>query len=121
MPDGDHLEPTYSLIDRIVRLSLGELADFGGANYDGDLSLSLEEAQRREHDYVSEQIDIGPGRRKLDLGCGWGALLQYVRERRGDWGWHHPVVGADGGLSKAWPRGSRLRRTAADPRQLRPV
>src|SRR3954469_15760346 len=83
MPDGDHLEPTYSLIDRIVRLSLGELADFGGANYDGDLSLSLEEAQRREHDYVSEQIDIGPGRRKLDLGCGWGALLQYVRERRG--------------------------------------
>src|SRR3954454_2541302 len=83
MADRDDLEFTYSLIDRIVRLSLGELADFSGAKYDGDFSLSLEEAQRRKHDYVGEQIDIGPGRRILDLGCGWGALLQYVRERGG--------------------------------------
>src|SRR4051812_9411057 len=74
---------TYSLTDRVVRLSLGDLADFSGAKYDGDFSLSLEEAQRRKHDYVGEQIGIGPGRRILDLGCGWGALLQYVRERGG--------------------------------------
>src|SRR4051794_30332284 len=67
----DHLEPTYSLVDRIVRLSLGELADFGRAKYDGDFSLSLEEAQRRKHEFVGEQIGIGPGRRVLDLGCGW--------------------------------------------------
>jgi cyclopropane-fatty-acyl-phospholipid synthase len=83
MADRNDLEFTYSLIDRIVRLSLGELADFSGAKYDGDFSLSLEEAQRHKHDYVAEQIDIGPGRRILDLGCGWGALLQYVRERGG--------------------------------------
>jgi cyclopropane-fatty-acyl-phospholipid synthase len=81
MAERDDLEFTYSLVDRIVRLSLGELADFSGAKYDGDFSLSLEEAQRRKHDYVAEQIDIGPGRRVLDLGCGWGALLQYARER----------------------------------------
>jgi cyclopropane-fatty-acyl-phospholipid synthase len=83
MADRDDLEFTYSLIDRIVRLSLGELADFSGAKYDGDFSLTLEEAQRRKHRYVAEQIDIAPGRRILDLGCGWGALLQYVRERGG--------------------------------------
>src|SRR5437764_11293586 len=77
------LEFTYSLIDRIFRLSLGELADFSGAKYDGDFSLSLEEAQRRKHDYVAEQIGIGPGRRVLDLGCGWGGLLDYVRRRGG--------------------------------------
>ena len=81
--DRADLEFTYSLIDRIFRLSLGELADFSGAKYDGDFSLSLEEAQRRKHDYVAEQIGIGPGRRVLDLGCGWGALLDYVRERGG--------------------------------------
>jgi cyclopropane-fatty-acyl-phospholipid synthase len=74
-------EFTYSLIDRIFRLSLGEMADFSGAKYDGDFSLSLEEAQRRKHDYVAEQIGIGPGRRVLDLGCGWGPLLNYIRER----------------------------------------
>jgi cyclopropane-fatty-acyl-phospholipid synthase len=83
MADRDDLEFTYSLIDRIFRLSLGELADFSGAKYDGDFSLSLEEAQRRKHDYVAEQIGIGPGRRVLDLGCGWGPLLEFIRNRGG--------------------------------------
>jgi cyclopropane-fatty-acyl-phospholipid synthase len=75
------LDFTYSLIDRIFRLSLGELADFSGAKYDGDFSMSLEEAQRRKHEFVAEQIGIGPGRRLLDLGCGWGPLLAFARER----------------------------------------
>jgi cyclopropane-fatty-acyl-phospholipid synthase len=83
MADRNDLEFTYSLIDRMFRLSLGELADFSGAKYDGDFSLSLEAAQRRKHDYVAEQIGIGPGRRVLDLGCGWGPLLNVVRSRGG--------------------------------------
>jgi cyclopropane-fatty-acyl-phospholipid synthase len=79
--DRKDLEFTYSLIDRIFRLSLGELADFSGAKYDGDFSMSLENAQRRKHEYVADSIGIGPGRRVLDLGCGWGALLNFVRDR----------------------------------------
>jgi cyclopropane-fatty-acyl-phospholipid synthase len=81
MADRRDLEFTYSLIDRIFRLSLGELADFSGAKYDGDFSLSLEQAQRRKHEFVGEQIGIDSGRRVLDLGCGWGPLLAYIRER----------------------------------------
>src|SRR5205807_8423501 len=50
---------------------------------DGDFSLTLEQAQRRKHEYVAEQIRLEPGMRGLDLGCGWGALLAYIRERRG--------------------------------------
>jgi cyclopropane-fatty-acyl-phospholipid synthase len=83
MAEREDLEFTYSLIDRIFRLSLGELADFSGAKYDGDFSLSLEEAQRRKHEYVADQVGIGPGRRVLDLGCGWGPLLAFVRSRGG--------------------------------------
>ena len=83
MADRDDLDFTYSLTDRIIRLSLGELADFSGAKYDGDFSLTLEQAQRRKHEYVAQQIGIAPGRRLLDLGCGWGPLLAYVRERGG--------------------------------------
>jgi cyclopropane-fatty-acyl-phospholipid synthase len=75
----DDLEFTYSLIDRVFRLSLGELADFSGAKYDGDFGLTLEAAQRRKHEYVAERIGIGPGRRVLDLGCGWGPLLAFIR------------------------------------------
>src|SRR2546423_10968467 len=83
MADREDLEFTYSLIDRIFRLSLGELADFSGAKYDGDFSLTLEQAQQRKHEYVADQIGLGPGRRVLDLGCGWGPLLHYIRERGG--------------------------------------
>jgi cyclopropane-fatty-acyl-phospholipid synthase len=79
--DRRDIDFTYSLTDRVVRLSLGELADFSGAKYDGDFSLSLAEAQARKHEYVAEQIGIEPGRRVLDLGCGWGPLLNFIRAR----------------------------------------
>jgi cyclopropane-fatty-acyl-phospholipid synthase len=81
MAERRDIEFTYSSIDRIFRLSMGELADFSGAKYDGDFSLTLEQAQARKHDYIAGQIGIGPGRRLLDLGCGWGALLDFARRR----------------------------------------
>jgi cyclopropane-fatty-acyl-phospholipid synthase len=83
MADSRDIDFTYSLTDRIVRLSLGEMADFSGAKYDGDFGLSLEQAQLRKHEYVAEQIGIGPGRSLLDLGCGWGPLLNFARRRGG--------------------------------------
>lgn len=79
MAERKDIEFSYSLTDKVVRLSLGELTDFSGAKYDGDFALTLEAAQRRKHDYVAEQIGIRPGRRVLDLGCGWGGLLAYIR------------------------------------------
>ena len=81
MADRNDIDFSYTLTDRVVRLSLGELADFSGAKYDGDFSLTLEQAQRRKHAYVAEQVGIEPGRRVLDLGCGWGGLLNYIRGR----------------------------------------
>jgi len=81
MATRDDIDFTYSLTDRVFRLSMGELADFSGAKYDGDFSLSLEQAQAKKHEYVAEQIGIGPGRRVLDLGCGWGPLLNFIRAR----------------------------------------
>jgi len=84
MADRSDIDFTYSLTDRVFRLSMGELADFSGAKYDGDFSLSLAQAQRRKHEFVAEQIGIAPGRRVLDLGCGWGPLLAFIRERQAE-------------------------------------
>ena len=77
------LDFTYSTIDRIFRLSLGEMADFSGAKFDGDFSLTLEQAQRAKHRFVAQQVGIGPGTRVIDLGCGWGPFLNYVRTEGG--------------------------------------
>jgi len=79
MANQSDIEFTYSFIDRIFRLSLGEMADFSGAKYDGDFSLSLEEAQRRKHQFVTESIRLTAGQRALDLGCGWGPMLNHFR------------------------------------------
>ena len=88
MADARDLEFTYSLIDRVFRLSMGELADFSGAKYDGDFSLSLEEAQRRKHEYVAEQIGSGPrGGCSTSAAAGARCLTSSAagaRRRRGD-------------------------------------
>jgi cyclopropane-fatty-acyl-phospholipid synthase len=102
--DRADIDFTYSLTDRVFRLSMGELADFSGAKYDGDFALSLEQAQRRKHEYVAEQIGIAPGRRVLDLGCGWGPLLDFIR-----------AEGATGlGVTLSWAQEAACRRHGLD-------
>ena len=78
MADREDIDFTYSLTDRVFRLSMGELADFSGAKYDGDFSLTLEQAQRRKHEYVAEQIGIepGPARARPRLRLGRAARLR---------------------------------------------
>src|SRR5260370_3145890 len=75
------LDFTYTLIDKLFRMSIGETASFSGAKYDGDFSLPLEQAQQQKHDFIWEQLGLKPGQRVLDMGCGWGSLLHYLRER----------------------------------------
>ncbi len=74
------LDFTYTLIDKLFRLSIGELGDFSGAKYDGDTSLTLEQAQRNKHELVWKYLNVKEGDRIIDLGCGWGAMLNFFRE-----------------------------------------
>jgi cyclopropane-fatty-acyl-phospholipid synthase len=75
------LDFTYTLTDRLFRLSIGEQGDFSGAKFDGDFALTLEQAQHRKHEFVVQQLRIPTGARVLDMGCGWGAMLQHLRSR----------------------------------------
>jgi cyclopropane-fatty-acyl-phospholipid synthase len=81
MATANDLDFTYTQIDRLFRLSIGETADFSGAKYDGDFSLTLEEAQARKHEFMAESLGIRAGSRVLDLGCGWGAFLKFAASR----------------------------------------
>src|SRR3954451_24204208 len=79
MAEQKDIDFSYTLTDKVIRLALGDMADFSGAKFDGDFSLSLDEAQRRKHRYVIEQLRLSSGERVLNLGCGWGALLSSLR------------------------------------------
>jgi cyclopropane-fatty-acyl-phospholipid synthase len=81
MANQEDLDYTYTLIDKVFRLSFGETGDFSGAMYNGDFSLSLEEAQRRKHEYIADSLKIQKDSKVLDMGCGWGAFLKYIKER----------------------------------------
>lgn len=74
---------TYDWMDELFRLSLGEMADISGAYYNGDYSKTLEQAQKDKHEWILNGIDFHAGLRVLDVGCGWGNMMNSVREKGG--------------------------------------
>jgi cyclopropane-fatty-acyl-phospholipid synthase len=74
------IDATYNYMDEVWRHCLGQHADISGAMYDGDFSLSLEQAQRKKHDFIITETRLPRSGRLLDIGCGWGALLNTVRD-----------------------------------------
>lgn len=74
---------TYTNIDKFIRWSLGENATFSNAMYDGDYSLTLDEAQTRKFKFVIDQLGITKNSKILDLGCGWGGWLKYIKDNIG--------------------------------------
>ena len=76
MASQEEIEKTYDYMDKILRRALGECFDLSCAFYDGNYSLSLEQAQRAKHDYVLSSINFKAGARVLDIGCGWVQCLR---------------------------------------------
>lgn len=74
------LDFTYSSIDKIFRLSFGEMADYSGARFDGDFSMSIEEGQRKKHQFIAESLHIKKDSKVLDMACGWGPFLNYIKQ-----------------------------------------
>lgn len=44
---------------------------------------TLDEAQADKLELICRKLDLGPGQRLLDVGCGWGSLCRYAAERFG--------------------------------------
>ncbi len=81
MANKQDLDFTYTVIDKIFRMGIGEMGDFSGARYNGDFSMTLEQAQRAKHEYIADQLNIHKGSKVLDMGCGWGPFLNFLREK----------------------------------------
>ncbi|MES2731322.1 MAG: class I SAM-dependent methyltransferase [Bacteroidota bacterium] len=84
MANQKDLDFTYTTIDKIFRLSVGQTGDYSGARYNGDFSLTLEEAQKQKHKFIADSLNIGKGTKVLDMACGWGPFLTYIKGRGAD-------------------------------------
>lgn len=82
MAEKKDLDFTYSTIDKIFRLSMGETGDYSGAKYDGDFSMSLEEAQKAKHQFIADSLHIKKGSKVLDMACGWAPFTRYIVKER---------------------------------------
>jgi cyclopropane-fatty-acyl-phospholipid synthase len=116
MASQQDLDFTYTTIDKIFRLSVGETGDYSGAMYNGDFSLSLEEAQQQKHAFIADSLHIGKNSKVLDMACGWGPFLTYIKKR----GANGLGVTLSQGQAAAC-RENGLRVDVKDCRQIRPA
>lgn len=72
---------TYTTLDRIFRMSIGETADFSAAMYNGNFRMTLEEAQKAKHEFIERELNIKKGDKVLDMGSGWGPFLQHISRK----------------------------------------
>ncbi|MHB8874948.1 MAG: class I SAM-dependent methyltransferase, partial [Myxococcaceae bacterium] len=61
---------------------LGEVMVYTSAFFrSGDEDIEV--AQRQKLDYVAHKMQLKPGERLLDIGCGWGTLVAHMAEKYG--------------------------------------
>jgi cyclopropane-fatty-acyl-phospholipid synthase len=70
-------EHTYNLTRRLYELFLDEDRQYTCAYY-RDPSNSLEQAQLDKKAHIAAKLNLKPGMKVLDIGCGWGGLALYL-------------------------------------------
>jgi cyclopropane-fatty-acyl-phospholipid synthase len=72
----------YDLSNRFYEWILGPTMAYTCAVYPHP-GATLEEAQTEKVDLVCRKLDLQPGQRLLDVGCGWGTMVLHAAEHYG--------------------------------------
>ncbi len=66
----------YDLGNDFYALWLDPSMTYSSALYQGDGARSLEQAQRAKLSRALERLELAPGARLLEIGCGWGSFAE---------------------------------------------
>jgi len=72
----------YDVSNRFYEWILGPSMVYTCAVYPDD-AATLEEAQEEKLDLVCRKLDLQPGQRLLDVGCGWGSMVVHAARHYG--------------------------------------
>lgn len=80
--DADAIHHHYDVSNRFYELVLGESMTYTCAVYP-TLDSTLEQAQFEKYDLICRKLDLKPGDRLLDIGCGWGGMVRHAARHYG--------------------------------------
>jgi cyclopropane-fatty-acyl-phospholipid synthase len=72
----------YDLSNEFYELLLDDTMAYSSAYFDA-AERSLADAQRAKLELICRKLDLRPGMRLLDVGCGWGSLVLHAAEHYG--------------------------------------
>ena len=75
------VEVSYDVSNEFFRLWLDERMNYTCGVYEG--TDNLEEAQVKKLDWLHDAAHLSPEKRHLDIGCGWGACIEYMTTAKG--------------------------------------
>lgn len=80
--DKSAIEHHYDVSNTFYSYILGPTMVYSCAIF-SDESSSLEDAQKEKIDLICRKLDLRPGMKLLDVGCGWGTLVLHAAKEYG--------------------------------------
>jgi cyclopropane-fatty-acyl-phospholipid synthase len=80
--DAEVIAHHYDVSNRFYELVLGPSMAYTCAVFP-ERDSTLEEAQTEKFDLVCRKLDLKPGQRLLDVGCGWGGMVRHAAKEYG--------------------------------------
>jgi cyclopropane-fatty-acyl-phospholipid synthase len=80
--DKEAIQHHYDVSNAFYELVLGPSMTYTCAVFPTE-DATLEQAQFYKYDLVAKKLDLKPGMRLLDVGCGWGGMVRHAAQHYG--------------------------------------